>query len=228
MGKCPQFTPMAGFKWEKFAANVWYVTHKTSTKSSCLTYTFQTDGKGFKSIRQARELPYTDTIGLNPEYISTGKLFSPEKWSRPAKMIAKFPLNMVGPSSFVILDSDYETCALLCTCQDVHVLSLFFAHRSSCSVLQRKPQEDPKITQKMKNVLLSDPALNDAEDDVSHLDAIDHADCKYGDRPLTIDVDKVVNSDLKTKNLLASSDEFELSITTLEDFKKEAADTLEF
>eukprot|EP00092_Neocalanus_flemingeri_P032865 GFUD01035743.1.p1 GENE.GFUD01035743.1~~GFUD01035743.1.p1 ORF type:complete len:123 (+),score=33.15 GFUD01035743.1:603-971(+) len=85
-----------------------------------------------------------------------------------------------------------------------------------------------KLHKKMKNVLLTDPALNDAKDDISHLDAIDHADCKYGDRPLTIDVDKVVNSDLKTKNLLASSDEFELSITTLEDFKKEAADTLEF
>ena len=51
----------------------------------------------------------------------------------------------------------------------------------------------------MKNVLLNDPALNDAKDDISHLDNIDHTNCAYGDRPLTIDVDKIVSNDLKTK-----------------------------
>ena len=36
----------------QFANVTWYVTLKTSTKSSCLTYTFTTNEKGFKSIKQ--------------------------------------------------------------------------------------------------------------------------------------------------------------------------------
>ena len=52
---------------------------------------------------------------------------------------------------------------------------------------------------KMKDVLLNEPALTDAEDDINHLDTIDHANCVYGDRPLTIDVDDLLSDDLKTK-----------------------------
>ena len=48
----------------------------------------------------------------------------------------------------------------------------------------------------MKAVLLNNPALKDAEDDASHLDIIDHSDCVYGDRPLTIDVDDIIGNDL--------------------------------
>ena len=49
----------------------------------------------------------------------------------------------------------------------------------------------------MKDVLLNDPALTNAEDDINHLDTIDHANCLYGDRPLTIDVDDFISGDLK-------------------------------
>jgi hypothetical protein len=55
----------------------------------------------------------------------------------------------------------------------------------------------------MKDVLLNDPALTNAEDDISHLDTIDHANCVYGDRPLTIDVEDLLSEDLKTKVTIA-------------------------
>ena len=42
---------------------------------------------------------------------------------------------MVGSSSFVVMDTDYDSSAMVCTCQD---MDLFFtyAHRRSCSILQ--------------------------------------------------------------------------------------------
>jgi len=228
MGKCPQYSPMQGFQWEKFANVTWYVTLKTSTKSSCLTYTFTTNEKGFKSVKQARKLPYTDSIGLNHEYIYTGQLFSPEKWSRPAKMVAKFPLNMVGPSSFVILATDYDSYALLCTCQDMHLLALVFANRRSCSILQRRPEEDSSITKRMKDILLAEPALSDAEHDVDHLDVIDHDNCVYSGRPLTIDVDDTIGwYDGTAKEILESSNEIELSQQTGQQFKEKASESLQ-
>merc|ERR1711953_528709 len=97
-GQCPNFTPMSGFEWNKFATGVWFVTRKFSTKSSCLTYEFKTDSEGFKSIEQVRQLPYSERVGLDHEYIYTGKLYAPQE-SSPAKMIVRFPLNVVGSST---------------------------------------------------------------------------------------------------------------------------------
>merc|ERR1719209_308517 len=68
-GQCPNFTPMSGFDWGKFSTGVWYVTQKFATKSSCLTYQFKTDDLGFKSIEQVRQLPYSERVGLDHEYI---------------------------------------------------------------------------------------------------------------------------------------------------------------
>ena len=55
----------------------------------------------------------------------------------------------------------------------------------------------------MKDVLLNDAAIIDAEEDIKHLDTIDHANCVYGDRPLTVDVDDLLSDDNKTKVTIA-------------------------
>merc|ERR1712066_852036 len=115
-GHCPNLTPMSGFEWSKFATGVWFVTRKFSTKSSCLTYEFKTDSEGFKSIEQVRQLPFSERVGLDHEYIYTGKLYAPQE-SSPAKMIVRFPLNVVGSSSFTVMDTDYDSQAMVCTCQ---------------------------------------------------------------------------------------------------------------
>merc|ERR1712037_682087 len=120
-GQCPNFTPMSGFDWAKFSTGVWYVTQKFATKSSCLTYQFKTDDLGFKSIEQVRQLPYSERVGLDHEYIYTGKLYAPQE-SSPAKMIVRFPLNVVGSSSFTVLDTDYDSQAMVCTCQDFDII----------------------------------------------------------------------------------------------------------
>merc|ERR1712234_57811 len=171
-GQCPNFTPMSGFDWDKFSTGLWYVTQKFATKSSCLTYQFKTDDLGFKSIEQVRQLPYSERVGLDHEYIYTGKLYAPQE-SSPARMIVRFPLNVVGSSSYIVLDTDYDSYAMVCTCQD---MDLFFtyAHRLSCSIMQRRSEEDSAITNRMREL------LNSQVENASHdFDKIKQEGCEY-------------------------------------------------
>merc|ERR1712213_183115 len=185
-GQCPNFAPMSGFDWDEFSTGVWYVTRKFSTKSSCLTYEFKTDDEGFKSVEQVRQLPYSERVGLDHEYIYTGKLYSPQE-SSPAKMIVRFPLNVVGSSSYIVMDTDYDNYAMVCTCQDMD-LFFTFAHRRSCSILQRDPIEENSITEKM--AALIDEEVNDASHD---FDKIKQEGCDYDkEKVLNIDVDKIL------------------------------------
>jgi len=182
-GKCPTFTPMDGFDWQRFSEGRWYVTRKFSTKSSCLTYEFKTDEQGFKSIEQIRQLPFKDAVGVDHDYKYTGKLYAPKE-SEPAKMVVRFPLNVVGSASFVVSDTDYDSYGIVCTCQQMD-LFITYGHRISCSILQRKPEEDEEITTKMEAKV--------PEKYAHDFDKIDHSDCEY-DRPKAweIDVDKII------------------------------------
>merc|ERR1711936_690753 len=220
-GQCPSFTPMSGFDWDKFSTGIWFVTQKFATKSTCLTYEFKTDDLGFKSIEQVRQLPYTDRVGLDHEYIYTGKLYTPLE-SSPAKMIVRFPLNVVGSSSFTVLDTDYDNHAMVCTCQDV---DLFFAHvhRRSCSIQQRGKNENTEVTKTMKELL--DGQVENASHD---FDKIKQAECEHDkEKALNIDVDKILG--LKGDELLRDAvesvmTEFEFNQKTVEDIKEEAKD----
>ena len=51
-----------------------------------------------------------------------------------------------GSASFVVMDTDYENYALICTCQSKKILfdALTF-HRRSCTILQRTPERDTTI-----------------------------------------------------------------------------------
>ena len=52
-----------------------------------------------------------------------------------ALSLTYYTVDVVGSSSFVVMDTDYDSSAMVCTCQD---MDLFFtyAHRRSCSILQ--------------------------------------------------------------------------------------------
>eukprot|EP00092_Neocalanus_flemingeri_P030207 GFUD01032786.1.p1 GENE.GFUD01032786.1~~GFUD01032786.1.p1 ORF type:complete len:246 (+),score=73.72 GFUD01032786.1:189-926(+) len=222
-GQCPNFTPMSGFDWAQFSTGIWFVTQKFATKSTCLTYEFKTDDLGFKSIEQVRQLPYTDRLPLEHEYIYTGKLYAPQE-SSPAKMIVRFPLNVVGSSSFTVMDTDYDNHAMVCTCQD---MDLFFtyAHRRSCSILQREQEEDPAITEKMRKL------IDDQIEDASHdFDRIKQAGCDYNkEKVLNIDVDKILGlkGDSGLREAVESvASEFEFNKKTLKEIQEEARDIL--
>ena len=69
-------------------------------------------------------------------------------------------------------------------------MDLFFtyAHRLSCSILQRRPEEDPAITNKMRELL--DNQVENASHD---FDKIKHEGCDYNkEKVLNIDVDKIL------------------------------------
>merc|ERR1719195_846831 len=210
-GQCPNFTPMSGFDWSKFSTGVWFVTQKFATKSSCLTYEFKTDDLGFKSIEQVRELPYTERVGLDHEYIYTGKLYAPQE-SSPAKMIVRFPLNVVGSSNYIVMDTDYDNYGLVCTCQDMD-LFFTFAHRRSCSILQRMS------------------ALLDGQiDEASHdFDRIKQEGCEYNkEKVLNIDVDKILGlkGNSEVRDAVNSEFEFKNADKTIDEIKEEAIDQL--
>ena len=63
-----------------------------------------------------------------------------------------------------------------------------FAHRRSCSILQRDPVENEDITEQMSALI--DGAVDDASHD---FDKIKHEGCDYDkERVLNIDVDKIL------------------------------------
>ena len=61
-------------------------------------------------------------------------------------------LDLIGSASFLVMDTDYDNYAMICTCQDVNLL-FAFAHRRSCSILQRDSRENMEYTKKMAILL---------------------------------------------------------------------------
>ena len=120
---------------------------KTSTTSRCLTYTFLTDEDGFKTVRQASRLKLADTVGYHQDFVwvhfSTALYCTVLQLHRPAGLPRAVlragqddrpvpaqsvpPLyratykpsisDPVGRASFVVLDTDYTSRALVCSCQ---------------------------------------------------------------------------------------------------------------
>merc|ERR1711953_1462727 len=178
-GHFPRFSPVRGFDWEKFSTGVWFVTRKFANDSSCLTYEFRTDSDGFKCVEQVRQVSSSEA---EHAYKYTGQL-SQSADSSPAEMMVRFPLNKFGASDFVILDTEYLTYGLVCTCQG---LQLFFTygHRRSCSILQRSSTEDPAITERMRDLLYAQ--IEDTRDDFKK---ITQEGCDYDKESVNIDLE---------------------------------------
>jgi len=106
-------------------------------------------------------------------------------------------------------------------------VDLFFSyvHRRSCSILQRSKEEDPAITQKMKEL------INGQIENASHdFDKIKQTGCEHGkEKVLNIDVDKILGlkGDAKLRDAVDSvSSEFEFNQKTVEEIKEEVKDAL--
>merc|ERR1712025_429490 len=191
-GKCPKYTPMEGFEWDKFSSGVWYVTQKYNTKSTCLTYEFGSDGSGIKTVKQDRRLPFSDKIDVDNTYRYKGKLVTPNE-DNPADMLVTFPLNPIGEAFFVVMQTDYTSHALVCTCQESSLLLIASFNRRSCSILQRKPEEDPSVTEELKAFLDADVHEEGCEDSSHDFEEINHSNCNYEeDKGITIDVEKIL------------------------------------
>ena len=66
------------------------------------------------------------------------------------KILSYFFIDPFGPASFVILDTDYNNYALVCTCQAKKFLfEVLTFHRRSCTILQRSSERDGAISRKV-------------------------------------------------------------------------------
>eukprot|EP00090_Calanus_glacialis_P026281 TRINITY_DN4129_c0_g2_i1.p1 TRINITY_DN4129_c0_g2~~TRINITY_DN4129_c0_g2_i1.p1 ORF type:complete len:123 (-),score=38.79 TRINITY_DN4129_c0_g2_i1:161-484(-) len=106
-------------------------------------------------------------------------------------------------------------------------MDLFFtyAHRLSCSILQREQTEDPAITKRMRDLV--DSQVDNASHD---FDKIKQEGCDYNkEKVLNIDVDKILGlkGDSGLREAVESvASEFEFSKKTLKDIQEEAKDIL--
>ena len=92
-----------------------------------------------------------------------------------------------GSSKFLVLEADYDSHALVCTCQDME-LFFTFGHRRSCSILQRNQEEDLGITKRMKT-LLNEQVFNASHDFIK----VKHGSCvKDEQEKISVDVNKVL------------------------------------
>ena len=78
--------------------------------------------------------------------ILTEKLFGND-YNFQLRIFADF----FGSASFVVMDTDYDNYAMICTCQSKKILfdALTF-HRRSCTILQRSPERDTTITNEVR------------------------------------------------------------------------------
>jgi len=190
-GECPTFPPMQGFDYDRFAEGRWYALEKFGTHElKCLTYDFGVNGYGFKQVTQKSVSKTLDRLSLANYHTSRGNLEAPSS-SQPANMVVRFSTNIYGPSSFVIMDTDYNDYALLCTCQSAGLI-ITTLHRRSCTILGREPIRNPDTMKRLKDFL--DERLVTGDQPFSHdFDIIDQRNCDYDStQGLNLDLDKVL------------------------------------
>ncbi|XP_073948491.1 apolipoprotein D-like [Choristoneura fumiferana] len=149
LGKCPVVEPMPGFEMKQLLG-VWYVIQKTSTGSSCITYNFTaTEEPGTYELEQVSQHLILGLTPLKHDYRYTGVLTVPDP-SVPARMKVRFPLNVAGSASYIVLATDYTTYAAIFTCQ-----SILFGHRRSATILSRTKELDKMYLDKLRTKLSS-------------------------------------------------------------------------
>jgi len=201
-GSCPVFTPKSDFNWDKFRAGRWYAAEKFDTKSSCLTYDFKEDEDGDYLVEQTSVLTAARRVSVDNKVKYRGRLAAPDV-NEPANMEVKFTLNPFGKASFVVLDTDYDNYALVCTCQDKKFLfSVFTFHRRSCTILQRTPPKAERdkasedISKQLHDLLNKQIKPDDGEKADHDFDIVMHSDCEYEDngKGLQLDVEKILGA----------------------------------
>jgi len=201
-GSCPVFTPKSDFNWGKFRAGRWYAAEKFDTKSSCLTYDFKEDEDGDYLVEQTSVLTAARRVSVDNKVKYRGRLAAPDV-NEPANMEVKFTLNPFGKASFVVLDTDYDNYALVCTCQDKKFLfSVFTFHRRSCTILQRTPPKAERdkasedISKQLHDLLNKQIKPDDGEKADHDFDIVMHSDCEYEDngKGLQLDVEKILGA----------------------------------
>ncbi|KOC65251.1 Apolipoprotein D [Habropoda laboriosa] len=147
LGDCPLVEPAKAFEMSRFLG-LWYVIQKTSTASKCITYNYTRDEEpGVYILTQVSDHPILGLTPLKHRYHYTGELTVPEP-STPARMEIRFPLNLIGSASHVVVSTDYQNYAVIFTCQ-----KLKFWNRQSLTILSRNRDLDKTYLIRIRDIL---------------------------------------------------------------------------
>merc|ERR1711936_233168 len=138
-GRCPQFVPMASLDWQRFTGD-WWAVFKMSSRSSCIRYNFATSG-GERIVTEEKLLPVLGRFGVPSTVHSEGRLSVTDP-GQEATMIVHWDTGVLGDGlmfsdkDYVVLDTDYTSRALVCSCQHLN-LGFFAVNRRSCDYMIR-------------------------------------------------------------------------------------------
>lgn len=142
-GVCPSFNPMESLDWKLFKGE-WKVAFKMNSRSSCIRYNFA-DMVNKRIVTEEKLLPVLGRFGIPSAVISKGTLSqmsanSAEMWVRWDTGVLREA--MFSKMKYVVLDTDYNTNALICSCQDLNI-GIFAVNRRSCDYLIRLAVSSP-------------------------------------------------------------------------------------
>ena len=144
-GRCPQFPPMENFQWSKFSGE-WWVALKMNSRSYCIRNSYGVEDNE-RRVTETKLLPVIGRFGVPSGVTSEGTLAKHDTWSVDSEMSVSWNTGllrsdqmMVSSMTYVIIDTDYTTRALVCQCQDLN-LAFVNANRRSCEYLIVSPRE---------------------------------------------------------------------------------------
>jgi len=142
-GVCPDIQPAGEFSWERFQGE-WMVGFKMNSRSSCIRYKYSQDGDK-RTVTEEKLLPVVGRFGVPSAVSSTGALLQTS--SNPADMFVTWDTGVLHHALFskmryIVMDTDYNKRALVCSCQDLN-LGFFAVNRRSCDFLLRLTEDAP-------------------------------------------------------------------------------------
>jgi len=129
---------MANLDWQKFSGD-WLVVFKMNSRSSCIRYNYATSG-GQRLVTEEKLLPVLGRFGVPSAVTSEGTLRTTNP-SKVAAMTVDWDTGVLGDLMFsdmdyVVLDTDYTSRALVCSCQHFNI-GFFAVNRRSCDYMIR-------------------------------------------------------------------------------------------
>merc|ERR1712154_520506 len=141
-GRRLTFSPMANLDWQRFTGD-WWVVFKMNSRSSCIRYNYASSG-GQKLVTEEKLLPVLGRFGVPSGVHSEGTLRTTSP-ANLAAMTVDWDTGVLGDLMFsdkdyVVLDTDYTSRALVCSCQHLN-LGFFAVNRRSCDYMIRPSEQ---------------------------------------------------------------------------------------
>merc|ERR1711936_1370891 len=111
-----------------------------NSRSSCVRYNYATSSGGQKLVTEEKLLPVLGRFGVPSAVHSEGTL-TPTSPNNVAAMTVDWDTGVLGDLMFsdmdyVVLDTDYTSRALVCSCQHLNI-GFFAVNRRSCDYMIR-------------------------------------------------------------------------------------------